>query len=171
LNGSQQIFVDRHGDNTVIAQFKSAADRAVGLALELTDAIGPVVWQKFVRFAAFSAASTLMRSTAGPILSNPESRAFLREDGFAVAAASGNALGVDFVETTMAFLDTFPPMQRSSMAEDIERGRPLEVKWISGRMHALGLAHGVPTPAHTAARRGLVLHAAGSGAGTKTVRP
>jgi 2-dehydropantoate 2-reductase len=59
----------------------------------------------------------------------------------------------------MSFYDTFPPEQRSSMAEDLDRGRRLELPWLSGRIHALGLRHAVPTPAHTAAYRGLILHA------------
>jgi 2-dehydropantoate 2-reductase len=57
----------------------------------------------------------------------------------------------------------FPPAQRSSMATDLEHGRRLELEWVSGRMHALGLKHGVPTPAHTAAYRALILHAGGKG--------
>jgi 2-dehydropantoate 2-reductase len=173
-SGEQRIVVDRDEDNPVIAELKSASDRAKGIALELVDGIRAVVWQKFVRFSAFSAATSLMRSTAGPILSNPESRAFLRqlvEDGVAIAAATGNAVGVDFVETTMAFFDTFAPTQGSSMSADIEHNRPLEVKWSSGRMHDLGLAHGVATPAHTAAWRGLILHADGSGTETRIARP
>jgi 2-dehydropantoate 2-reductase len=31
--------------------------------------------------------------------------------------------------------------------------------WLSGRMHQLGLQLGVPTPAHSAVYRGLVLKA------------
>jgi len=55
-----------------------------------------------------------------------------------------------------------PASFRSSMAEDLERGNRLELRWLSGRVHALGLEHGVPTPAHTAVFRGLVLHEGGS---------
>ncbi|MBC7939754.1 MAG: 2-dehydropantoate 2-reductase, partial [Chitinophagaceae bacterium] len=50
---------------------------------------------------------------------------------------------------------------RSSMAEDLERGNRLELHWLSGRVHALGAELGVPTPAHTAVYRGLVLYEGG----------
>src|SRR5260221_10121541 len=107
-----------------------------------------------------------MRSSIGPILANPESRAFLRqfvEEGIAVAAATGNPVSYDFADQTMASFDTFPPTQRASMAEDLERGRRLELSWLSGRVHAMGIEHDISTPAHTAAYRSLNLYAAGAG--------
>jgi 2-dehydropantoate 2-reductase len=162
--GQQRIIVDRQGGNAIVAQFKAASDRAIGLSLELTDAIDTEIWKKFIGFAAFSAATTLMRSTAGPILANAESSAFLRQlvdEGVSIAAAAGIVLSATFADDLMAFYRTFPPVQRASMAEDIDRGRPLEVGWISGRMHAMGRALGIPTPAHTAAYRALILHASG----------
>jgi len=44
------------------------------------------------------------------------------------------------------------------MSEDLERGKPLELRWLSGRVHALGLEYGVPTPGHSAVYRALVLY-------------
>ena len=57
----------------------------------------------------------------------------------------------------------FPPETRSSMAKDLVLGKRLELKWLSGRIHALGEKFGVPTPAHTAVYRALHLHAGGTG--------
>ena len=57
-----------------------------------------------------------------------------------------------------------PPQTRASMAEDLERGKPLELRWLSGRVHGLGQQLGVPTPAHSAVYRGLILYADGAGA-------
>jgi 2-dehydropantoate 2-reductase len=61
----------------------------------------------------------------------------------------------------LAFYDTFPAEQRSSMSEDLSKGHWLELPWLSGRIHDLGLQHGIPTPAHTAAYRSLILYANG----------
>jgi 2-dehydropantoate 2-reductase len=47
------------------------------------------------------------------------------------------------------------------MAYDLAQGRPIELPWLSGRMHALGDELGVPTPAHTAVYRALHLYAGG----------
>jgi len=38
------------------------------------------------------------------------------------------------------------PVARSSMADDLPRGRPTEVQDINGEIVALGQAHGVATP-------------------------
>lgn len=43
------------------------------------------------------------------------------------------------------------------MSDDLARGKPLELNWLSGRIHALGQQLGVPTPAHSTAWRALLL--------------
>ncbi|TIX08007.1 MAG: 2-dehydropantoate 2-reductase, partial [Mesorhizobium sp.] len=56
------------------------------------------------------------------------------------------------------------PHVKSSMANDLERGKPIEVAWLSGRMHQLGIEFGIATPGHTAVFRALHLYAAGAAA-------
>lgn len=163
--GGRRTVIDRLGDDHIVAAFAAVGEKSIGLDIELTDDIDSIIWEKYLRFAAFSAATTLMRSRAGPIRANPESRAFLRalvEDGVRVAEAIGRSIEPDFADKAMAFYDTFPPTQRSSMSDDIENGRRLEVPFVSGRIHALGEQYGVPTPAHTAAWRALAIHANGT---------
>ena len=48
------------------------------------------------------------------------------------------------------------------MSEDLARGKPLELNWLSGRVHALGQQLGVPTPAHSTVWRALVLYVDGN---------
>ena len=48
----------------------------------------------------------------------------------------------------MALLDGFPAGQKSSMLQDLEAGRKLELDWLSGTVCRLGRRHGVPTPVH-----------------------
>jgi 2-dehydropantoate 2-reductase len=52
----------------------------------------------------------------------------------------------------------------SSMAHDLERGNPLEVRWLAGGVVELGLAKGVPTPLNRAVSDILALHAGGASA-------
>jgi 2-dehydropantoate 2-reductase len=47
------------------------------------------------------------------------------------------------------------------MHHDLDRGRPLEVGWLSGGVVTLGDAVGVPTPVNRAVHDILVLHAGG----------
>jgi 2-dehydropantoate 2-reductase len=79
-----------------------------------------------------------------------------------VARAAGQTVRAALVDEAMDKLGKMPGSFRSSMSEDLERGKPLELPWLSGRVHALGTELGVPTPGHTAVYRGLILHAQGS---------
>jgi len=49
----------------------------------------------------------------------------------------------------------------SSMHHDLERGNPLEVRWLAGGVVELGAAKGVPTPLNRAVADILALHAGG----------
>ena len=89
----------------------------------------------------------------------PETGACVRGEACGVGVRRGVARGVRSQVVGMATPRGAPPSFRSSMSEDLERGKPLELPWLSGRMHQLGQQLGVPTPAHTAVYRGLVLKA------------
>jgi 2-dehydropantoate 2-reductase len=49
----------------------------------------------------------------------------------------------------------------SSMHHDLERGNPLEVRWLAGGVVELGRSKGVATPLNRAVADILALHAAG----------
>ena len=49
----------------------------------------------------------------------------------------------------------------SSMHHDLERGNPLEVRWLAGGVVELGQRKGVPTPLNRTIADILALHAAG----------
>ncbi|MCC7275965.1 MAG: 2-dehydropantoate 2-reductase, partial [Alphaproteobacteria bacterium] len=70
-------------------------------------------------------------------------------------------LAADQPERTLGFIDALPEGMRSSMLEDLERGRRLEVPWLSGAVARLGTAHGVPTPIHRVIAGALALQVDG----------
>ena len=78
-----------------------------------------------------------------------------------LAEAAGVPQRAGLVEEVMAKLAAMPANFRSSMSEDLARGKPLELNWLSGRIHALGQQLAVPTPAHSTAWRALVLYVDG----------
>jgi 2-dehydropantoate 2-reductase len=162
--GFHRIVVDACRGDPVIAAFCAACNRAEALAAQATDDFEVALWQKFIGLCGVSGSTSLMRSSMGPILANPETRAFQRQlldEGLALAKAAGKAVPPEFPDTMMAAIESMPKSFRSSMAEDLERGKPLELPWLSGRMHRLGIELGVPTPGHTAVYRALVLHEQG----------
>jgi 2-dehydropantoate 2-reductase len=158
--GLQALIADRAGGDAVMADFERAAAGLAGLSVKLSDEAERTVWEKFISLASISGATSLLRARMGAILGHPESRAFQRQlidETIAVAGAVGIAVRAGLADEVMAKLAVLPASFRSSMAEDLERGNRLELRWLSGRVHALGLEHGVPTPGHTAVYRGLVL--------------
>ena len=138
---------------------------ASGVKAELSPDVRRAIWEKYVFLVGLSGSTTSMRSTLGPIRSNPRTRAFLHDlmrEVVAVGRAHGVALPEDFADDRLAFGDSLPADMTSSMHHDLERGNPLEVDWLSGGVVKLGEAVGVPAPANRAVRDILALHAAGT---------
>ena len=138
---------------------------ASGVKAELSADVRRAIWEKYVFLVGLSGSTTSMRSTLGPIRSNPRTRAFLHDlmrEVVAVGRAHGVALPADFADDRLAFGDSLPADMTSSMHHDLDRGNPLEVDWLSGGVVQLGEAVGVPTPANRAVRDILALHAGGT---------
>jgi 2-dehydropantoate 2-reductase len=135
-----------------------------GIDAEISTDIRRAIWEKFVFLVGLSATTTTTRSTLGPILRNPVTRAFLLDvmrEVVAVGRAHGVRLPEDFAEARLAFCDGLPPEMDSSMHADLDNGKRLEVDWLSGAVVDLGKSVSVPTPMNRAARDILTLHAEG----------
>lgn len=141
------------------------AGRAAGFGVVLGDDVDVVLWRKFCMLAAFSGVTAMLRSAIGPIRDHAATQALLA-DAVAEAVAVGRARGVALPEeiqaTIMRLLDAVPALMKSSMLEDLERQRPLEVEDLSGAIVRLGAELGVATPVHRAILGALVLHAGGT---------
>ncbi len=109
-------------------------------------------WEKFAFLTAMAGSTASLRSSIGPIVADPELRAFFRnlmEEACAVGKATGVALDPAYLEERMNFVQkTVEPGMKASMAHDLERGNRLELDWLNGKVRELGRALGVPTPAH-----------------------
>lgn len=164
--GSMQrsLFGEYDGTRSARAQALLDACRRGGINVELSRDIRRDIWEKFVFLAALSATTTATRLSIGPLRTNEHSRALLLElmqEVVSVGRAHGVALPVDFAEKRLAFCDVLPAEMTSSMYHDLQRGKPLELAWLSGSVVELGNAVGVPTPANRAMRDILAPHAQG----------
>lgn len=162
--GLHAVVADRAGGDAVMAQLERATRGLAGLSVTLSDDAMQTIWEKFIALASLSGATSLLRADMGTILGHSETKAFQRqliEEAIAVAQASGVPVRAELAEAVMGKLAAMPPSFRSSMAEDLERGNRLELRWLSGRVHGLGIELGVSTPAHSAVYRGLVLYEPG----------
>jgi 2-dehydropantoate 2-reductase len=164
--GSMQrmIFGEFDGRRSPRAEALLTACKAGGIDAEISADIRRAIWEKYVFLVGLSGATAAMRMPLGPIRDNPRSRAFLLDlmrEVVAVGRAQGVALPEDYAEQRLAFADALPHDMTSSMHHDLQRGRPLELRWLSGGVVELGAAAGVPTPANRAVSDMLILHADG----------
>jgi len=144
----------------------AAALRAAGVEHVVSDAIQRDIWAKMVFLATFAGLTALIRLPIGPIRGDPDTRALYRDglaEALAVARARGIALPEGFVAQTLARTDQLPSQMKSSMLEDLERGKRLELAWLSGAIVRMGAELGIPTPVHGLVTTALKLHADGRG--------
>lgn len=129
-----------------------ASAPSAGLTLGYSDDIVLEQWKKLCFLAPFSALTALTRSPCGVPRGHPET-AELFWAAVTEAVAVGRALGVHLApgieETLWSFVLGLPAGMKSSMLEDLERGRRLELPWLSGAVVRLGHTCGVSTPVHS----------------------
>jgi 2-dehydropantoate 2-reductase len=145
------VFGERDGSASPrLAAFEQACSRA-GFQGKVSTDIQTDLWIKFVRLATWSGITAAARSPMGVIRDDAALMAMMAaalDEAIAVGRARGIAFPVTLVEETMKMVRGFPPESKSSMLEDLERGRRLELPWLSGAVMRLGQEAGVPTPIH-----------------------
>jgi 2-dehydropantoate 2-reductase len=147
----QLVFGERDGRRSDrLLAFEAAGVRA-GFQAKASEDVEADLWTKFVRLATWSGMTTVTRSPMGVVRDTPETFALMIaaiEEVIAVGRARGIRLPADLMDTTLAMIQNFPANSKSSMLEDIERGRRLELPWLSGAVVRIGKEVGVPTPIH-----------------------
>ena len=141
---------------------------AAGIEAQASSAIAVDLWAKFVFIVGLSGATSLFRTSIGPIRDNPRTHAFLQalvEEAAGVGRAEGVPLPDDQVARTIGFVAGLPAGMKASMLEDLLAGHRLELPWLSGRVVRSGARHGIATPANDAVDLALLLHADGAARG------
>lgn len=145
------IFGPLSGPAPRVLQDLKIACEGAGFETVLSDRIQSEIWAKFVRLTVFSGVTTVTRSPVGVIAADPELRTLAAAalgESFAVAHASGVPLDASVVPAIVESYSTMPFGTKSSMLDDLERGRRLELPFLSGKVAQLGRSLGVPTPTH-----------------------
>lgn len=120
-----------------------------GLEACTTADVESLSWGKAVANAAINPLTALWRVPNGQVCATAERRGLLADlarEAKAVAAARGISLPF---EDPIAYVQSVcqrTATNRSSMLQDIERGRPTEIDSITGVIVAEGRRLGVPTP-------------------------
>ena len=132
--------------------------------VEFSDKVLTTMWEKFIPLTVMSGMTSLMRLPIGPILADPDLSAMV-DAAVEEAVNVGRAKGVDLHEKAgsrvqktvrMAPYDT-----KSSMLVDLERGKKMELPWLSASVAKWGDELGVPAPTHKFIAAALKLHAQG----------
>jgi 2-dehydropantoate 2-reductase len=137
-------------------RWAAALDDA-GVPTAATDRIVATLWEKVLYSAALNPLGALRGLTYGQLAADADGRAVMDRviaEAFAVARAEGVALAwpddAAYREVFYARLVPATAAHRSSMLQDLERGRRTEIDAINGAVAARGAARGVPAPANQA---------------------
>jgi 2-dehydropantoate 2-reductase len=157
-------FAELDGRPSVRVESFYTACRAAGIDAEIVGEIVRALWLKFAMLAPMSGVTTLTQKSAGPLRSNPDTRALIEaavQEVIAVGQAAGGGLKPADMAAMIKIVDNLPEKMISSMAHDRASGKPLELNWLSGAVVRIGARHGVPTPTHRFITQALALEAAG----------
>ncbi|MCI0634812.1 MAG: 2-dehydropantoate 2-reductase [Actinobacteria bacterium] len=135
----------------VTPRIEQAAEiwRAAGFRVQTYDDVGPLVWEKLVCNATFSATCAILELTIGEVLEDPDAwsvSACCAQEAFDVARALGIELGFDDPVAYVREFGSKIPGGRPSMLLDLLAGRPCEIEVINGAVAAQARAAGVAAP-------------------------
>lgn len=126
---------------------------AAGIPAEPTETILADLWAKVLYSAALNPLGALLGVPYGALADHPDTRAIMDaviDEVFAVAAADGVVLrwpdAAVYREEFYRRLVPVTATHRSSMLQDIERGRPTEVDAINGWVATRAAARGLAAP-------------------------
>jgi len=135
------------GSTTARISMLSAAFTNAGLSAPIEPDIRKNIWRKLVNNLALNPVSALTHATVQQMLRNPPVRALLHaiiEEGLAIARATGVEPGVD-ADERLKWAEHIADV-KTSMLQDVEARRPLELEPIAGAALELARRYGVPVP-------------------------
>jgi 2-dehydropantoate 2-reductase len=143
-----------------LAERWAARLAAAGIPTEYTHDLQAHLWTKIFYNAALNPLGALLGLPYGALAADPDGRALMDAvigECFAVAAARGV---VPLVATADAYRELFygrlvpsTAHHRSSMLQDLERGRATEIEAINGCIWRYGREAGIPTPVNATMTR------------------
>lgn len=137
-------------DGTKSARAKAIADAigAAGFRCPVTARFRHEIWVKLLGNVAFNPASALTGATLEELVRHPGTNRLAR-DVMAEAEAVAGRLGIELpisIDQRMAGAEKVGG-HKTSMLQDLEAGRPMEIEAVVGAVVELGDRLGVPVPA------------------------
>jgi 2-dehydropantoate 2-reductase len=147
VEGKRFSLGELDGSTTPRVQRLSASLTAAGFKAPVTDDIRGEIWLKLLGNLSFNPISALSRATLADLLGFPPTRelsmAMMRE-AEAIAGRLGVTLRVG-LDKRIAGAEKVGA-HKTSMLQDLEAGKPLELEALVGAVAELGRLTGTPTP-------------------------
>lgn len=147
IDGNQFTLGEPTGEKTVRIQALSDALKAAGFRAPVRNHIRNEIWIKLWGNLAFNPISALTHATLDVIARDPGTRSVARAM-MMEAQAIGEALGVRFGMDVEKRIEGAAAVgaHKTSMLQDLERGRPMEIDAILTAVQELGHLVAVATP-------------------------
>jgi 2-dehydropantoate 2-reductase len=145
------IFGELDGVQSARLQALHGACIRAGFDAKLTERIYDELWLKFVRLTSLSGMMAATRSPLGAIRDDEDLWAMLQAalmEAMAVAHAKGIQFPPNTLSDMLRHIGAMPAHAKSSMLEDLEHGRRLELPWLNATLVREAEDVGVPTPIH-----------------------
>ncbi len=125
----------------------SEALTRAGFKAPIRDNIRDDIWMKLWGNLCFNPISVLTRATLDVIATDPDTRALAR-DMMIEAQAVAEKLGVRFRITVDQRIEGAAKVgaHKTSMLQDLERGKPMEIDALVTAVQEMGRLTGIPTP-------------------------
>jgi 2-dehydropantoate 2-reductase len=140
-------------DGTRSPRLQALHERCInaGFEAKLADRIYDELWLKFVRLTSLSGMMAATRSPLGVIRDDEDLWAMLQAaimEAMAVAHAKGIQFAPNVLSDMLRHIGGMPSHAKSSMLQDLEQGRRLELPWLNATLVRIAEEAGVPAPTH-----------------------
>ncbi|MCF8061839.1 MAG: 2-dehydropantoate 2-reductase [Deltaproteobacteria bacterium] len=135
-------------DNREIGLRMAEAISAGGLETEFVEDIKRYVWKKMIMKCTMASICAVTDRTIKEALAFPPTREIAEgcfREILAVAGAKGYALGEDYLEQALAYLEEVG-VHKDSMCVDVANKTRTEIDFLGGKVVEYGKETGVPTP-------------------------
>ncbi len=162
--GAKLAFGELDGTTSPRVNQLEAAWKAAAIDGSAVENIQTALWSKLAMLAPMSAISCLTRLPVNEFRAVPETADLLwqgMQEVVKIAEAEGITISEETVKPFRGVADHSKVSVKPSMLVDLERGKRLEVEFLSGAIARRGEKFGIDTPFHQMATAILMPHAKG----------
>ncbi|MBN1117334.1 MAG: 2-dehydropantoate 2-reductase [Bacteroidales bacterium] len=140
---------DKHQSERTL-RVKKVFDKS-GISSKIANDIEAEIWKKFINICV-SGLLAITRTSYGELREIKETRQMmidLFKEIYLLSQKKGIQIKPDFVEKTVAFVDTFPYNSTSSLTRDVWEGKPSEIEYQNGTVVKMAKEYGLEVPVNT----------------------